>query len=116
MKSMMKKGKVHYDQESDIFSFTLTGNGYAHSLEFQNDDVIVDFDVKGDICGVVILDASKLLACPKTLFTELKSAELHFRVVDGTFTLSLSLQGKVAHQYTVHGENIKKEQDICAVA
>jgi uncharacterized protein YuzE len=50
--------KVHYDQKSDAVYIRLNDKRYVESDEIS-EGVIFDYDAKGKIIGIEILDASK---------------------------------------------------------
>ncbi|TFG04360.1 DUF2283 domain-containing protein [Candidatus Thorarchaeota archaeon] len=50
--------QVEYDQVADAVYFRLRGEKVVESVEIS-DGVVVDYDAKGDICGIEILAFSK---------------------------------------------------------
>ena len=57
---------VTYDREVDILRITLSDSDIAESDE-EAPGVIVDYDDKGGVVGLEILDASKLVAEPQAV-------------------------------------------------
>ncbi len=52
--------KLHYDKKIDALSIRFNNEPYQESEEVQS-GVIFDYDRKGKIIGIEILDASKIL-------------------------------------------------------
>ena len=52
--------RFHYDKKEDAFSIRFNENPYAQSDEIQ-EGIIFDFDAKGKIIGIEILNASRKL-------------------------------------------------------
>jgi uncharacterized protein YuzE len=52
--------KLNYDNKVDALSIRFNANSYAESDEIS-DGVIFDYDKKGKIVGIEILNASKIL-------------------------------------------------------
>lgn len=52
--------RFHYDQKKDAFAIRFAENAYAESDEVD-DGVIFDFDRKGKLIGIEILNASRKL-------------------------------------------------------
>ena len=57
---------VTYDREVDILRITLSDSDIAESDE-EAPGIIVDYDDKGVVVGLEILDASKLVAEPQAV-------------------------------------------------
>ena len=57
---------VTYNREVDILRITLSDSDIAESDE-EAPGVIVDYDDKGGVVGLEILDASKLVAEPQAV-------------------------------------------------
>ena len=58
--------KVTYDQEVDILRILLSDSDIEESDE-EKPGVIIDYDNRGNIVGLEILDASKRTENPRTL-------------------------------------------------
>ena len=58
--------KVTYDSESDVLRIVLSHKQILESDE-DRPGVILDYDEKGNIVGIEILDASKRVDNPKAL-------------------------------------------------
>jgi len=52
--------KIRYDQSSDAVYIRLKESKYSESDEISN-NIILDFDKKGNVIGIEILDASNYL-------------------------------------------------------
>ncbi len=50
--------RVDYDKVADSVYFKLKGEKVAESVE-MSEGVIIDYDVKGEICGIEVLAFSK---------------------------------------------------------
>lgn len=69
--------RFHYDQPKDAFYIRFDENPYAESQEVEV-GIIFDYDRKGKIIGIEILDASKKLA--SSFRSSLKRRELPLRI------------------------------------
>lgn len=65
--------KLHYDKSGDAFYVRFDDSPYAESDEVE-DGVILDYDKKGKIIGIEILDASKKL--PPSFRSSLRLKEI----------------------------------------
>ncbi|PIN77531.1 hypothetical protein COV16_06750 [Candidatus Woesearchaeota archaeon CG10_big_fil_rev_8_21_14_0_10_34_8] len=87
-----KKGEYDYDFRHDILYFGAKKREYKNSIELDN--VVVDFDPKGNVYGVQIFEASKYLQIDKDQLEKLQqwmfSAEIH----EKRLTIRLVLQVK----------------------
>jgi uncharacterized protein YuzE len=63
--------KVIYDPETDSLSFILREGHVAESDELR-DGLIIDYDKKGRIIAIEVLDASESVSEPKSIIYELK--------------------------------------------
>lgn len=59
--------KVNYDEKSDAMYIRFSGNKYYESDEVK-EGIILDYDKKGKVIAIEILDASKNLPAPKSEF------------------------------------------------
>lgn len=74
----MIKGKGGYDKEMDVFRVSTPKSKYKYSEQFNN--FIIDRDEKGEICGMEILSASKVLKIPKSQLNETLQAEIKIKI------------------------------------
>ncbi len=58
--------KVTYDQEVDVLRIILNYTDIEESDE-EKPGIVIDYDDRGNVVGLEILDASKRMADPKTL-------------------------------------------------
>ena len=58
--------KITYDPEVDILQIVFSDTPVAESDE-DNPGIILDFDKKGDIVGIEILDASRRMENPRSI-------------------------------------------------
>jgi len=65
--------KVIYDRETDTLSLILAETAVADSDELR-DGVIIDYDERGRVVSVELLDASEHVAEPASIAFELKEA------------------------------------------
>ena len=65
--------KVHYDRETDTLTIELKAGKVAESDE-SKPGVILDFDEKGNLLGLEILDASKRVDQTQTVQIEVAAA------------------------------------------
>jgi uncharacterized protein YuzE len=65
--------KVHYDRETDTLTIELKAGKVAESDE-SKPGVILDFDKKGNLLGLEILDASKRVDQTQTVQIEVAAA------------------------------------------
>ncbi|PIS28985.1 hypothetical protein COT42_06500 [Candidatus Saganbacteria bacterium CG08_land_8_20_14_0_20_45_16] len=56
--------KINYDEKSDAMSIKFSDSKYYESDEVK-DGIIFDYDKKGKVIAIEILDASKNLPAPK---------------------------------------------------
>ncbi len=63
--------KVIYDPETDTLSLILR-EGYVSESDELKDGLILDYDKKGRIISIEVLDASKHVAEPESIIYELK--------------------------------------------
>lgn len=59
--------KVNYDEKSDAMYIRFSDAQYYESDEVK-DGIILDYDKKGKVVAIEILDASKNLPAPKSTF------------------------------------------------
>jgi uncharacterized protein YuzE len=81
--------KVIYDQSTDTLTIVFTETLVAESDEGKS-DVILDYDDKGNLVSLEILDASKRMDLPNKIEYEvlMSKANQHLREIQG------SLKGK----------------------
>lgn len=63
--------KVIYDPETDTMTLILREGSVAESDELR-EGLIIDYDKKGRIVSLEVLDASKSVAEPRSIIYELK--------------------------------------------
>lgn len=63
--------KVIYDRETDTLSMILTEDKVAESDELR-EGVIIDYNARGQVVSVEILDASQSIGDPTAISYELK--------------------------------------------
>lgn len=61
--------KIKYDKEVDIIYIALSDNEVVESQE-NKPGVIIDYDVKGDVVGIEVLNASKNNKTPSSIIYE----------------------------------------------
>lgn len=76
--------KVNYDEKSDAMYIRFSNSPYYESDEVK-EGIILDYDKKGKVIAIEILDASKNLPAPKS---ELYS--MNFEIFKPSFKLSKS--------------------------
>lgn len=59
--------KVKYDAEVDVLTITLVDNCKVSESDEEKPGLIFDYDDKGKIIGIEILDASKSMVNPKAV-------------------------------------------------
>lgn len=59
--------KVNYDEKSDAMYIRFSDSPYYESDEIKK-GIILDYDKRGKVIAIEILDASKVLRAPKSKF------------------------------------------------
>lgn len=72
--------RFHYDKKKDAFYIRFVENHYVESDEVE-EGVIFDYDKKGKLIGIEILDASKRLA--PSFRSQLLHRALPLKIVEG---------------------------------
>ena len=77
--------KIFYDQSTDTLSIIFTETSVAESNE-DKPGVILDYDYKGNLVSLEILDASKRMDLPNKIEYEvlMSNADKHLRKLQGS--------------------------------
>lgn len=85
-----QKGEYDYDEKHDILSFKAKGKEYRRSVELEN--VVLHFDVQGNMFGIQIFEASEYLQMGKEHLLHLKNWFFNAEVSENRLTLRLFFQ------------------------
>lgn len=101
----MAKVDFSYDEDIDALYIYDKSRKSDHSVEFS-DEVIADIDMRGNISGLEILNASKEFDVAKEKLKEIRSAELstlskNGLVIGAAFVLMLAAHEKISSKLVV---------------
>ncbi len=107
-KSEVKTGETNYDFENDILILKIKEKKYFSSVEFDN--LVVDLDMRGNVSGLRIFDASKVFKLPKSALENIKEFEVEIKVEDNTVCVNLWFNySSQDNSLLTHGQNFVRE-------
>ncbi|MEK6948226.1 MAG: DUF2283 domain-containing protein [Nanoarchaeota archaeon] len=83
------KGEYSYDYSNDIMLFKIKDRDYLNSLDFDDCNLVVDFDTEGFITGIRIFDASKVLNLTKVALNDIKGWDFNASVENNVIKIQL---------------------------
>ena len=81
------QGEYEYDSINDLLIFKTKERDYNSSLEFN--EFVLDIDTKGDITGLRIFDASKVLGISKKNLLDLKNLEFSSKMERDSLSINM---------------------------
>jgi len=100
------KGKVVYNFEEDIFLARPLERKYDSSFQVEN--FIFDLDKKNNICGIEIINASKLFGVPKSFLKDIISGKIELLFLDKYIQINIQIKNKVRNAQNTSSLSIER--------
>ena len=103
---IIKKSKIMYDFENDIFSAVPVKRSYDSSIQIEN--LIFDLNKNGKINGIEILSASKLFNIDKFLLKNLISGDIKIVASNDFIYVKINFKSSIRNKEKISIINIER--------
>lgn len=98
--------KANYDFETDTFSAISLKRDYNSS--FQKEDMVFDLDMKGQIVGLEILNASDNFKIPKAFLKNIKDIKIEIEVSDKLMKIKILVKTLIRNSEKTTALNLER--------
>lgn len=104
------KGEYDYDYKNDILFFKVKDREYEKSVEL--DDVLLDIDKEGIICGIQIFEASRLFKLEKEALRGIQRWEFSVKIENNIVNIQLVFEVLRRNKIIERGQSLIREATL----